>query len=884
VEGSDLTAPLATQGGSAGGPDLRPGAILGRYVVVEKLGAGSGGTVHAAFDSHLGRKVALKVLRSTAEELSGPLLREAQLIAALDHPNIVTVHDIGQSDGNTFIAMELVAGRDLSHWLRTHPPDGSRWRERLEPWLRAGRGLAAAHRAGVIHGDFKPANVLHGDDGRVRVTDFGIGRLAEGDQPSVDERDAAPPDSLWGTPLYMAPELFDGRPPDARSDLYAYCASVYEALYGEPPARGDDAEALVASKQTPPTPHDDRGVPARVLAILHTGLAAAPEKRGDVAQVVAALERAVRSRRSRLVAGVGVVALVGVTWAAFTLADAERPCTGAGERLAGVWDAQRRVDARAAFDASELAYAETAWRRFSSAVDQYAAAWSAAFTRVCESSVRGEQSDAVLDAKMSCLARRRAGLLALVNGVTGGSPSRVVKAGDAADRLEPVRTCLDLAQEPDELRPPSTQAEEVARIDELLVAVQTGIDLGDTEEAAEIAAEALARAETAGFRPLVARARFGLGRAYSRTGRYDEAAKLLEQAALGAEEVGDDETAGRAGLALMFVLEAGLDDAKAALAWAPHTEVALKRGRADPRFWGKFHDFRVFALIDLGRTEEAEDALALAIEEWRRVEGEYAASEVTRREAEMAALRGDLEGAIAKQRQAVAQVDEAAGWPSPDAIELSSGLAGYLDDTGQFEAALAEFEHAVEGAREALGTDHPSTGTLEANTAKVLSDLGRYEEALDYYTRARETLAKSVGEDHPRYAGVLVNISATFGHLGRDADAAKWAEKALGPIIAHFGEDHRITGYLYQNLGSARRRSGDARGAIEPLEKALLLVDDAGDRGAVQFELAQAIVATDRPRALNLGRSAQKNLQEAARIDEVAEVARWLQDPGAAPP
>ena len=887
MEGSDLTAPLAenraTHGEPVGGPDLQPGAILGRYVVVEKVGAGTGGTVYAAFDSHLGRKVALKVLRTTAEELSGPLLREAQLIAALDHPNIVTVHDIGHSGGHTFIAMELVAGQDLAHFLRKHPPEGSRWRQRLKPWLLAGRGLAAAHRAGVIHGDFKPANVLLGEDGRVRVTDFGVGRLAEGDQPSEDERNERP-DSLWGTPLYMAPELFDGRPPDAKSDLYAYCASVYETLFGAPPAAGDDVDALVQAKQTPPTPQDDRGVPSRVLAVLQAGLAATPEQRGDVAAVVTALERAVRARRGRLVAGAAIVALVGVTWAAFALGGADERCTGAGERLAGVWDPSRRADAQAAFDASELAYAETAWRRFSTSVDQYAASWTAAFTEICESAVSGEHEDTLLDAKMSCMARRRAGLLALVNGVAGGDPGHVVKAGDAADRLEPVRGCVELEQEADDLRPPAALSEEVARIDELLVAVQTGLDLGDAEEAAEIAAEALTRAEAAGFRPLVARAQFGLGRARSSIGDYAEAAKFLEQSALGAEEVGDDETAGRAGLALMYVFTAGLDDAKAALAWAPHTEVALKRSRADPRMWAKFHDYRVFALRDQGRDKEAETALALSIEEWREVEADYAASYVTRREAQMAALRGDLEGAIDKQRVAVEQVDAVSGWPHPDAVGAASSLASYLDDAGQFDEALRWYERAVEGSRRALGPTHPTTGSLEANTATVLSNQGRHEEALDFYTRARETFAKSLGEDHPRYAGLLVNISATMGHLGRDADAAQWAEKALPTIIAHFGDDHRITAHLYQNLGSARLRSGDPRGAVSPLEKALLLAKDPGDRGAVQFELARALLDRDRARAINLARSAQKNLQQAGRIDDVARVARWLQDPVSAAP
>jgi tetratricopeptide (TPR) repeat protein len=887
----DLTAPLvervATVQGGTGGPQLQPGAALGRYVVVERLGAGTGGTVYAAFDSHLSRKVALKVLRAADEvELSGPLLREAQLIAALDHPNVVTVHDIGQCNGHTFIAMELVAGSDFAAWLRRHPPREGAWKDRLRPWLLAGRGLAAAHAAGVIHGDFKPANVLLGESGRVRVTDFGVARLRETEVSAEDDDGVAPHDKrLWGTPLYMAPELFHGRPPDERSDVYAYCASVYEALYGIPPANGAELAALVRAKQVVPTPLDPKGVPPRVLDVLRSGLRPDRDARvASVAELVDALERTTRSRRGPWIAGGGVIVLGAVAAIAFDAGRAEQRCAGADARLAGVWDAQRRHAVQQAFDGSELLYAETAWRSFSATVDQYAAAWAGAYTEVCELSERGEQSDALLDEKMACLSRRRAGLLALVDGITGGPTSRIAKAGDAADRLASVAACVELEPKKDSSSPPSDVAQEVARIDELLVAAQTGLDLGDADEAVAIATDALARAEAAGFAPLVARARWALGRAMNHHGDYAEAANVLEQAALQAEEAGDDETAAQAGLSLMNTYGIGLEDSRTALSWAPHIEVALKRGHADRRLWSMLHDYRALALEDLGRTEEAAAVLALAIDDWRQIESEFAEAEIADREARLAAMRGDFDTAVGRQREAARRIEEVAGWPHPQAVVAVDTLADYLDRVGAVDESIGAFERALEGARSSLGLEHPMTLSIAANLGAALNSAGRHEEALDHYEYAREGFARTTGIEHPRYIGVVANIAATLGKAGRHAEAREWAERMIGPLEEHYGPEHRVTGYAYATLGASRLRSGDATAAVDALERALAIYvaqNMAPDEiGGMQFELAKALVesGTDRERAHRLARTAQKAFHDAGLTEDVAMVARWLQE------
>ncbi|MCA9716826.1 MAG: serine/threonine protein kinase, partial [Myxococcales bacterium] len=150
------------------------GGVVGRYVVLSRVGAGAMGLVYAAYDPDLDRKVALKLLKrragADADAAQARLQREALALAKLNHPNVVSVHDVGVHAGQVFVAMEFVEGRTLRAWLADGPDGGPRpWQEVVEVFTAAGRGLVAAHAQGLIHRDFKPDNVMLGDDGRVRV-------------------------------------------------------------------------------------------------------------------------------------------------------------------------------------------------------------------------------------------------------------------------------------------------------------------------------------------------------------------------------------------------------------------------------------------------------------------------------------------------------------------------------------------------------------------------------------------------------------------------------------------------------------------------------------------------------------------------------------------
>ena len=313
-------------------PDkIRAGALVGRYRIGERLGAGGMGVVYAAVDTELQRRVAVKLLRPDGGGELGTqgrerLIREARVLASLSHPEVVTVYDIGEHDGDLFLAMELVEGGNLNAWLRAAPRKAA---EILDLLVDAARGLAAAHAAGVVHRDVKPDNILVGRDGRARVTDFGLARLEraalEVSAPSELSPSLSPEltraGARVGTPVYMAPEQLESGEADTRSDQWSFCAMIYEVLAGVRPFPTDDRKARVAAirEGRVATPAAGRRIPGWVLRIVTRGLRADPDARWpSMHALVAALERG-RRRRTRLswsLAGVAVLlAAAGTTFA-----------------------------------------------------------------------------------------------------------------------------------------------------------------------------------------------------------------------------------------------------------------------------------------------------------------------------------------------------------------------------------------------------------------------------------------------------------------------------------------------------------------------------------------------------------------------------------------
>jgi predicted Ser/Thr protein kinase len=335
---------------------LPRGTNLGRYVMLDCVGRGGSGLVYAAYDPELDRKVALKLLRTDLPGDPGAwrasLLREAQAMARLAHPNVISVFDVGTFQAQVFVAMEFIRGCSLGDWIREKPRS---WRETVEVFLQAGEGLRAAHQSGLVHRDFKPDNVLVGDQGQVRVTDFGLARPTVAfEEPAsrLPLSSGVTSHALAGTPLYMAPEQWGGHSADERTDQFSFCLSLYEALYGAFPYPGRTSASFTG--QLPPAPKNT-SVPAWLRRVLARGLSFSPEARYPAMQVLLnALARGLRAVRARvqLAAGLALAVLVGLAVDRTVQASAEREIEVDLARAAELFrvkaaEQQKSLDARA---------------------------------------------------------------------------------------------------------------------------------------------------------------------------------------------------------------------------------------------------------------------------------------------------------------------------------------------------------------------------------------------------------------------------------------------------------------------------------------------------------------------------------------------------------
>ncbi|MFY0533345.1 serine/threonine-protein kinase [Nannocystis pusilla] len=333
---------------------MTPGAEVGPYRLLERIGSGGMGIVYAAFDPRLDRKVALKLLRPELAALDPGmelrLVRESKAMARLSHPNVLAIHDIGALAGQVWLAMELVEGETLRAWLRTPRP----WREVLAVFVAAGRGLAAAHAAGLVHRDFKPDNVLLDRGGRVLVTDFGLARPAEaavtGSGRAAPVGDLADElthtGALVGTPAYCAPEQQRGEATDERSDVFSFCVALHEGLHGERPFAG-------APPRDPDAPWrlaaPGRRVPGWLHRAVTRGLQREPDRRYPSMNALLDALRPPRHVRAYISVGAVIVAAtVGATAALLRAPPDERAQACGAARLGDGWDDARRELVRGA--------------------------------------------------------------------------------------------------------------------------------------------------------------------------------------------------------------------------------------------------------------------------------------------------------------------------------------------------------------------------------------------------------------------------------------------------------------------------------------------------------------------------------------------------------
>jgi tetratricopeptide (TPR) repeat protein len=845
------------------GVNLERGQTIDRFVVLGLVGRGGMGEVFAAYDPELDRKIAIKLLRARDDAADGRarLLREAQAIAKLSHPNVVVVYDVGTFGESVFIAMEFVEGRTLTGWLQA----GQRSRrDVLQVFLAAGRGLSAAHAAGLVHRDFKPDNVMVTNEGQVRVMDFGLARhmgevevaapepappveaicadAVETMDPNYDpdatmnlrkERHAPPAGSgkylsikltqtgaMLGTPAYMAPEQFAMRPTDERTDQFSFCVALYECLYGQRPFEGETFLALMTSVTTGAV----RAAPAKakvpgwVRNVVVRGLETDPDRRyASMSALLRALEIDPTVRTRRLALGVGLLVCLGLAGfgARRAIGTHQEMCRGGDERWAGIWEANgapsaRKDAVRRAFSSSGKAYAAQAFESSSRLLDDYVRAWLSMYTETCEAThVRGEQSADVLDLRMSCLQDRFNGVSALSDLLARADDTVVENAVSAAGALPRLERCTDVKALRAVIKPPEDAATQ-KRVDDLrleLARLTAARNSGQCAEAETRAKALIPRARATGYAPLVADTLVAAALLMDHCIEPSLGFERFREGVLTALASGDDEVAATGAMELGGFLADRAGKPVEGRQWLDIAESLLARVGHPALLEAWFFQAQAGTLIAEGRGAEA----------------------------------------VTAARRSAGRKEQVLSEDHPDIAISYNTLGNALHAIERDPEALVAFGKARSRFVRALGASHPQVAMVSNNEGEVLNSLHRFPEAHADFQRALDI----------------------------------WASSSSNPIFVSYG----LTG-----LGIALIGEGLDVDAINPLEEALAIRTRESavpeSLGETRFALARALwgSAKDRPRAVELVRRARVDLTgqrtSAAQVT-LASVEAWLSSPNA---
>lgn len=823
---------------------LPPGSLIGRYMILSLLGSGAMGVVYAAYDPGLDRKVALKLLHPSRQNFQNPtareaararLMREAHALAKLSHPNVVAIHDVGLFQDQVFLAMEFVEGQTLGKWLKATARDPL---DVIEVMRKAGEGLAAAHEAGLTHRDFKPDNVLIGTDGRVRVLDFGLARSEDDESDSEDNplREAmhlsasktrhefgvsklglTRTGALVGTPAYMSPEQHLGDGADARSDQFSFCVSLYEALYGKRPFSGKTLTALafsVIQGKVDPPPGGSH-VPTKIKKAVLRGLSQTPAERFDsMAELLAELEpEKPRGRFGWLtLAAVSAMSIALVLGArSFATKD---PCSGAQERLLGIWDEARKQEIHAAFTATTLPYAENVWQTVASEIDAYTNSWVEQHTTACEATrVTGEQSEDLLDLRMMCLDRKRTELRALTDLYTQADPKTVELATQGVADLPDLAGCNDIEGLKAAIAPPTDPEirSQVQSLREQLATARALDTAGRWDEGIAIARRVEVTADAIEYPPLQAEARLILANLLQQTDERKQAADALYKAIEYASIGRDDATVARAWIELVFVVGIINSELEEALWCSRAAEVALRRSGEDPA---------LRAHLQLNRAA------------------------VLNRD-------GDPDAALPDAQQALAAFVDKYGENHPQVHRALSNLGLIYQAQAKWELAEEVARRAVAVVSRISGEAHPGMVALKTTLSHIAARRGDLAKAQDLAKQA-VALAEEVMPDHTRLAQAYVQLASVYEEQGESAKAYAEYQKALTIQLLHPKKSYAI-GVTFNNLAYLDLEQGKLADAERHFAKALPIFDEAFGKDhphyvTVAMNLAEVVLKQGRPR------------------------------------
>ncbi|MEM6989896.1 MAG: tetratricopeptide repeat protein [Myxococcota bacterium] len=796
------------------------GQRIGRYEVIERLGAGGMGTVYSARDPRLERQVAIKLIRperAGSEQARARFVREARAMAKIAHPNVVEVYDSGVSEGRPYVVMELVVGTTLDGWVNA----ASRTTEEvLERVVAAGRGLIAAHEAGLIHRDFKPANVLIGDDGRVRVSDFGLARALEEPvpEPSAEIEITRPEEldsltrtgAVLGSPVYMAPEQHQGDldvTVDARADQFAFAITLVEALTGRRPYEASSAIALLGAKlDGPPTLPQDSAWLREFGPHVRRALQPLPRDRWPtVTAFLSALSPRARGRRNLAYGGLALA--VGL--AGFALVPgADSRCRVGRERMQAVWGPVQRGMVGGVMNASGRDHASETATRVVTHLDERTAAWTAVYVASCQSG--GER----LDTTMACLEEQRTRLDRAVTTLTTADAATTDRALAIASAGAMPGRCLE--PEDDALGgvPPERQAL-AKEIRAEVHHAKRREHLGHGEEADSLTERALQRARDFGHPPLLAFALTTRASALESVGRYDEAMAFIEEAIEVAGHADAWKQSAAAQIEGVFLEGYRRGNTESALRLGRLAEAALARAGGDAQLQASL-------LSNLGAT-------------YHRM--------------------GDVEAACSAMAESL-MIREAnpRAYSSPIAHKLAvvaarENVGACMITAGQYAEALPFLESALEASRSVFGANNPELAGLHQALSSALESNGRYTEALEHIDHCLALWTKSLPPGDARIAGALADRGYALSAAGRLTEAADTMLKAADMMEAARGTEDAAPWAYRANAVEALVAAGELERAAPLAETALrrvLALSEPGDNERSVAYTAAGRVAMER--------------------------------------
>ncbi len=829
------------------GPALRtiastPGDVLVRGIVIDEqyeiervLGSGTMGLVYLARDRRLERSIAIKVTKESSPKALAYASREAVTLARISHPNVVGIYQVGEIGGRIYVAMEYVAGTNAREWATT--PRSVH--DVLALYLAVGEGLAAAHAAGIVHRDFKPDNILVGTDGRARVADFG---LAHGERGPDDP-------ATVGTPAYMPPEQHRGETVDARGDQFAFCASLWEALSGQRPFRGESLEALRDAISKGELPRADaRRMPRHVEAALRRGLAADRAMRWpSLLALLAELRRdpARRKRQALIAVPACAVILVG----GFALR-AERPidtCGDGATRIARAWNPLRAEQLQRVL-APTTSWDQAAVRSGLERTTAWSTRWAASYADVCHAG----WSTSMHDRGMSCLSRAEHGLTATLAAL---GPKVISKLDKALGELPRPEACADPSYVAADTPPPQHPA--------LALAMSTFDAELQFHNALEVTGQ-LARAQSVLHdleqRTVLdpgSRAKLDLARGLMMWMFDDPAtADTLEQAYFEARAAGARATASRAAVHLSMEL---LDRSKLepAALWA---QLSITEGAELGNPEVTVPTLIAQASVDIA-TNKPEHAITLMTRALAMLpdHGSKLWADALMNRADAYNHRGDFTLALADAEQVraiYAKLSDAN--VAYAAIEITR--TNILLHAGQIDEALLAARHAVEMAEKLVADDNTIVGAAKGALGTALEYAHHYDEAL-VMLHASLAVDLSQGPRSYNVASDHNNICDLLVRMRRFADAIAECELAIGLWPDSTGPDSAELAESHVNLGNAQLEQRAYSAALTAFDRAVAILSVRPDDARVVGAL---VLRAEGHRALEQFGEVRKDLARAA--------------------